>query len=182
MGSLLSDQQKCSHTTAPPQRCCLCIIASHCLQQMGHGSYGGLEQRPPALLPPSLSLTMPTHPCLPPLRAVHGLWDPTPLLGEFWRTQAMPWLCCPHSSSKDSSKVTGCGAPRRVSPGDTPFSSLSSRLLQLVTPLSDLNNPSTRVNHSSKQNLHTPLLWVHWLLHCKGHSRNRIFSALDTWL
>lgn len=28
--------QKCSHTTAPPQHCCLCIIASHCLQQMGH--------------------------------------------------------------------------------------------------------------------------------------------------
>lgn len=33
--------------------------------------------------------------------------------------------------------------------------------------------------------LHTPCsshTQYHWLLSCKGHSRNRIFSALDTWL
>lgn len=78
--------------------------------------------------------------------------DPTPLLGHFWRVQAKPRLCFPPLFRQGQQQSCGLWSAFPVTTDD-PTSSLSSRPPQLVTSPSDLNNPSTRVNRSSKQRL-----------------------------
>lgn len=96
MGSLLSD-----HKSVPTPQHHLITVAYALLLLTAFSRWDmnakvGFKQRHPThSTAASITVSHHAHPRLPPLRAVHGLWNPTSLLGEFWRAQAMPWLCCP---------------------------------------------------------------------------------------